>query len=101
MKYKSNKLRKLENNRYSIIVDNMNYCVECGKKRDDLNEIFPGRNRQNSMKYGLVIPMCRSCHRKYTDNRELQLKWMKIGQKAFEDNYDEEFIKIFRRNYID
>lgn len=100
MKVKSSKLAKLEKNRFSILVDNLNYCVECGLRKDDLNEIFPGKNRQNSMKYGLVIPMCRKCHIKYTNDRNMQLKWMKIAQEKFEQTYNEEFINIFRRNYL-
>lgn len=100
MKNKSSKLAKLENNRYSIIADNLNYCIICGKPKQDLNEIFGGRNRQNSMKYGLVIPMCRNCHIKYTNDADMQLKWKKIGQEVFEDTYNEEFIDIFKRNYL-
>lgn len=100
MKKKSSKLAKLERNRFSIITNNLDYCIICGQKKQDLNEIYPGRNRQNSMKYGLVMPMCRRCHTEYTNSREMQLKWMKIGQKAFQQNYDEEFIDIFKRNYL-
>lgn len=100
MKNKSSKLAKLENNRYSIITDNLNYCIICGKPKQDLNEIFGGRNRQNSMKYGLVIPMCRNCHIKYTNDADMQLEWKKLGQEVFEDTYNEEFIDIFKRNYL-
>lgn len=100
MKKKSSKLNKLERNRFSIITDNLDYCIICGKPKQDLNEIFPGRNRQNSMKYGLVIPMCRPCHINYTNNRELQLYWMKLAQELFNETYEEEFINIFRRNYL-
>lgn len=100
MKIKSKKLAKLERNRFSIITDDLTKCIICGMPKQDLNEIFCGRNRQNSMKWGLVIPMCRRCHTEYTNNREMQLKWMKLGQKAFEETYDIDFIEIFKRNYI-
>jgi hypothetical protein len=100
MKKKTSRLAKLERDRFSIITYDLTTCIECGKPKQDLNEIFPGRNRQNSMKYGLVIPMCRSCHIKYTNDRNMQLKWMKIGQKAFEKTYDLEFLDIFKRNYL-
>ena len=100
MKLKSSKLAKLERNRFSIITNNLSYCIVCGKPKQDLNEIFGGRNRQNSMKYGLVIPMCRRCHREYTDNVEMQLKWKKLGQEKFNECYDEDFIDIFKRNYL-
>lgn len=100
MKKKSSKLAKLERNRFSILTNNLDYCIICGKTKQDLNEIYPGRNRQNSMKYGLVIPMCRSCHTKYTNDRNMQLYWMKLGQEKFEEMYEEDFILIFKRNYL-
>ena len=100
MKNKSSKLAKLERNRFSILTDNLDYCIMCGKPKQDLNEIYPGRNRQNSMKYGCVIPMCRNCHTKYTNDRNLQLYWMKLCQKKFNEIYEEDFLSIFRRNYL-
>ena len=100
MKTKSKKLAKLERDRFSIITDDLSTCIICGIPKQDLNEIFGGRNRQNSMKYGLVIPMCRKCHIKYTNDRNMQLKWMKICQKKFEEVYNIDFIDIFKRNYI-
>lgn len=100
MKKKTNKLAKLEKNRFSILTYDLTKCIVCGMPKQDLNEIFCGRNRQNSMKWGLVMPMCRRCHIRYTNDREMQLKWMKIGQKAFEETYDIDFVEIFKRNYI-
>lgn len=100
MKVKSKKLAKLERERFSIITDDLTRCIVCGMPKQDLNEIFPGRNRQNSMKWGLVIPMCRKCHTEYTNNREMQLYWMKLGQEIFKKTYDIDFIEIFKRNYI-
>lgn len=100
MKVKSKKLAKLERDRFSILTYDLTRCIICGMPKQDLNEIYPGRNRQNSMKWGLVIPMCRKCHTEYTNNREMQLKWMKLGQKKFEELYEEDFIDIFKRNYL-
>lgn len=100
MKVKSKKLAKLERDRFSILTYDLTTCIICGKPKQDLNEIYPGRNRQNSMKYGLVMPMCRNCHTEYTNNREMQLKWMRIGQKKFEELYELDFLDIFKRNYL-
>lgn len=100
MKVKSKKLAKLERDRFSILTYDLTTCIECGRPKQDLNEIYPGRNRQNSMKYGLVIPMCRECHTRYTNDRNMQLKWMKLGQQAFEKLYDLDFRDIFKRNYL-
>lgn len=103
MKYKTKKLANLEKNRFSIFTDNLNICMFCGMKATDLNEIFRGRNRQNSMKYGAVIPLCRRCHCKITDNFNLEMKWKIKGQEKIMNYYNmniEEFINIFGRNYL-
>lgn len=100
MKVKSKKLAKLERDRFSILTYDLTTCIICGKPKQDLNEIYPGRNRQNSMKYGLIMPMCRKCHTEYTNNADMQLKWKKIGQKKFEELYDLDFLEIFKRNYL-
>lgn len=103
MKNKSNKLAKLERSRFSIFTDDLDTCMFCGMSATDLNEIFRGRNRRNSMKYGTVQPLCRKCHNKITDNTELETKWKIKGQKKVMEYYKmtkEEFIEIFGRNYL-
>lgn len=103
MKFKSKKLAKLERSRFSIFTDDLDTCIFCGMNATDLNEIFRGRNRQNSMKYGAVIPLCRKCHCKITDNTDLEEKWKIKGQKQVMEYYKmsiEEFIDIFHRNYL-
>jgi hypothetical protein len=103
MKYKTNKLAKLERSRFSIFTDDLDTCMFCGMSATDLNEIFRGRNRRNSMKYGAVIPMCRKCHSKITDDTKLELEWKIKGQKKAMEYYKmsvEEFIEIFGMNYI-
>ena len=103
MKNKSNKLAKLERSRFSIFTDDLETCMFCGMNATDLNEIFRGRNRRNSMKYGAVQPLCRKCHSKITNNTELENKWKIKGQKRVREYYKmsvEEFIDIFHRNYL-
>ena len=95
--------------RYSIIVDDLTKCAECQNKgKMNLHEVFFGRNRQNSIKYGLVIPLCQKEHHNQIEckgihfDKELCDKWHKIGQEVFEKTYPElNFISIFRRNYKD
>ena len=102
MKTKTSKLRKLEESRYSIVYDNLDIRCMCElKPRTDLNEVFCGRNRQNSMKYGCVMPLCRDCHTRYTNDRNIQLHYMKLFQEKFEESHSrQEFIDIFKRNYL-
>lgn len=102
MKKKSSKLAKLEKNRFSIITKKLDICYICKKnKKEDWHEIYEGKNRQVSMKYGEVIPICRKCHEIATNDKTLQEKLHKVGQKAFEKHYkSENFLQVFGKNYL-
>ena len=100
MKQKTSKLRKLENNRTSIMTDNLKKCMLCERNAVNKHEIFFGRNRKNSMKYGLVMPLCYRCHIEIHRNSIQQAIWHVKGQEKFEEIYpDLDFLKIFGRNY--
>lgn len=98
---KSSKLIKLEKNRFSIITDNLNICIICNNSKNHLHEVYFGNNRQNSMKYGCVIPLCFNCHNMIHNNIDLDLYWKKKMQIKFEETYDEDFLSIFYKNYKD
>jgi beta-galactosidase/beta-glucuronidase len=90
-------MNKLEKNRYSLFTDDLEHCILCGATNPDINEIFMGRNRTNSMKYGMCIPLCRFHHLMYHSNRGMQLYWMKLGREEFLKNHsEEEWFKTFR-----
>lgn len=100
IKKRTYKQTKAEKNRISIFTDDLEHCIICGKKRDNLHEVFFGRNRQLSIKYGLVIPLCIKCHQEMHKNKELQEVWHEKGQVAFERAYPKlNFVNIFRKNY--
>lgn len=100
IKKRTNKQAQAEKNRKSIFTNDLYHCIICGKKRDNLHEVFFGRNRQLSIKYGLVIPLCIECHQEIHKNKKIQDIWHKKGQDIFETYYpDLDFLKIFRRNY--
>ncbi len=100
IKKRTYKLAKAEINRTSIFTEDLEHCIICGKKRDNLHEVFFGRNRQLSIEYGLVIPLCLECHREMHKNIELQRVWHEKGQVAFERTYPKlNFVNIFRKNY--
>ena len=96
----SNKIKTLENKRFSILTNDLSYCYLCGKPKNHLHEVFFGKNRVNSMKWGCVVPLCASCHLKVHSNIELDLKLKKLCQKRFIEVYDDDFLSIFRKNYI-
>lgn len=97
----SNKQRKKENNRESIITHDKTKCFICGSKRAlTWHEIFRGRNRSNSIKYQLILRLCLNCHKLYQNNKEFNDYWHAHAQTIFEKKYpNENFIKIFHKNY--
>lgn len=105
IKNKSNKLAKLERNRFSVFTDDLEHCILCSKPREHLHEIIYGKNRINSMKYNFVIPLCANHHTGKEGihfNRELDLYYKRLCQIYFENNIGNriEFIKIFGRSYL-
>ena len=68
MKNKSNKLAKLEKDRFSVFTNNKDKCMFCSATTNlTWHEIFRGRNRANSMKYGFCLRMCLNCHEEKQD----------------------------------
>ena len=100
---KNSYINKLERNRFSIITDDLDHCIECSSMFSiELHEVFFGKNRQSSMKYGCVIPLCRDCHKKIHLNNYLNQHYKRLVQAEFESLYSrEEFVDIFKKNYLD
>ena len=93
----------MKDKRFSIIYDNLDTCCICGNFAEK-HEIFYGKNRKNSIKYGLVIPLCAIHHRDHKQgihfNKKLNDFFKKKGQEVFEEVYkDKDFLKIFGKNY--
>lgn len=101
IKKKSSKLAKLERERFSLFSDDVNRCFLCSSEYNlTYHEIFRGKNRLNSMRYGLCLRLCLYCHEKYQEDKEFNDYWHIKGQVKFEEVYsDLEFIDIFGRNY--
>ena len=95
IKKKSNKLAKLERNRFSILTDDLDHCYICKTMklrevpRQDLHEIFEGRNRQICMKYGFVAPLCRQCH----EDKKAKEYLKQLCMAKAKDKYSEEELK--------
>lgn len=104
MHNKSKKLTKLERNRYSVFSNDTKKCYLCDSKyKLTWHEIYSGRNRQNSMKYGLCLRMCLNCHSREQENSQFNDYWHRQGQLYWEEfiGSREDFIKVFRRNYLE
>lgn len=99
----SKKLAKIEKKRFSVFTTDLSRCYICKKPKNDLHEIFGGRNRQNSIKLGLVLPLCRECHHKAHFNADFSDFLHKLGQSYYEDNlgFKNDFILVFKKNYLE
>ena len=102
MKKKTSKQRKLEEQRHSILTNNLNKCYICKiRKKDDIHEIYAGAKKQMSMKNGFCVPICRKCHSEMQNNEEKMLIYKKKCQQEYEKTHTrEEFIKLIGRNYL-
>ena len=102
LRKKSTNLAKLERKRYSVFTDDLDHCIICGNKKDHLHEIFFGSNRQKSMQYGFVIPLCTEHHAEMHINKDWQEYWHVKGQEYWEKNISsrKEFIRVFGKSYL-
>ena len=100
MKYKSDKLKNLEKNRFSVFTNDLDHCYFCSQTRDDLHELLNGRNRLNSMKWGFVLPLCRKHHIELHNDVKQSIEWKRKCQEYFESKYSYDlWMDIFKRNY--
>lgn len=102
LKNRSSKLNKREKNRFSIIYQDLTKCANCGSKIEiEKNEVFEGAYRQTSITYGMIVPFCRRCHKRFHNERLFNLKYKAMFQiKFLETHLLEEFIEIFKQDYI-
>lgn len=92
--------------RKSKLTNNMHRCYVCGKVNPEIHEIYFGSNRDNSIRYGMVVPLCIEHHRGTFGvhgskggelNRRLKIEGQKAFMKAFPNL---NFEKVFGRNYL-
>lgn len=101
MKNKTNKLRKLERERKSILTDDLEHCFICKNQPIDIHEIYGGANRKISMIKNFCVPLCRTCHTKATLNNDFSLILKKLCQTEFEKTATrEEFMRLIGKNYL-
>lgn len=107
LKQRTSKQAKLERERKSLFTDDLDHCIICGRSPVNNHEIFGGRNRLNSIKYKLVIPLCTCKHHDQVNcrgihfDKKLRDKWHKKGQTKFIETYPNlKFEDIFKENFL-
>ena len=82
-------------------------CEVCGKPYAALHECFFGKNRQNSIKYGMQIRLCYEHHNmpggiNPHHNKAIDDALKREYQAKFEQQYSrEKFIEVFGKNYLE
>ena len=104
IKKRTYKQSKIEKERFSLFTSDLEHCIICGKKKDNLHEVFYGKNRQNSIKYNCILPLCLDHHTGKNgihSNKKMDLYYKQLCQKKLEENCNrDDFIKLFGRNYL-
>jgi hypothetical protein len=94
-------------NRFSILQDKKQ-CYVCGTTQNiNIHEVYFGKNRQNSIKWGCCVYLCSKHHNQSNDgvhfNKELDNHLKQVMEQQFLKHYDktiEDFISIFKKNYL-
>lgn len=94
-----------DNKRYSILCNQLERCMICGRGHAEKHEVFFGSYREASKHYGLVLPLCFEHHR--GDNgphkcRSVDKKYKQVAQCAWEQRYGtrQDFIREFGKSYL-
>jgi 5-methylcytosine-specific restriction endonuclease McrA len=81
-------------------------CFLCGRTGQlDRHHLIGGTaNRKQSEKYGLVVYLCRNCHRLAHEDSGTYLQLHQYGERLWLKNEGgtvEDFIKVFGKNYLE
>lgn len=98
------KISRLERMRFSILTDDLSHCFICGATKHSIHEIYFGRNRVNSMKWGCCVPLCFNHHTGSEGVHNvpaLDSLLKQMCQLKFNEVYPEvDFMSIFMKNYL-
>lgn len=76
-------------------------CYLCGVMGNThRHEPLRASNRQKSKELGLWMPLCPPCHRQVHANRKLELRLKQEAQKLYQNNYGDDFLNRFGKNYL-
>jgi predicted ribonuclease toxin of YeeF-YezG toxin-antitoxin module len=104
-KPKHRKQQKAKNNPMPTAEDICTF-PGCKKGFAHNHEVFFGKNRQNSIKYGMQKRLCYEHHNKPGGinphyNKEIDNQYKQEAQRKFEAEFSRElFVMVFGRNYL-
>lgn len=89
------------------LYEHKDVCFMCGARATEMHHVFHGYgNRKLSDRYGLVVPLCHSCHNEPPNgahfNSAVDDYLKREAQWAFEKEYGHaKFMRVFGRNYLE
>lgn len=92
--------------RFSILVDDLDYCIVCGRPHPHKHEVFFGeKQRSQSIEYGMVLPLCYEHHEGNESphhNIEIDMRYKKMAQEKWESTYGtrEDFRGVYGKSYL-
>ena len=78
-------------------------CLICGREASDRHHLFSGTaNRRLSEEDGMVVMLCRKCHRMVHDDPNWNKATKAYGQRLWEEKYGtrEEFIRRYGKSWL-
>ena len=89
--------------KHSILTDDLEHCIFCGREPVQFHHIFGGPYRNTATEMDMIVPLCWECHMKlHTDpNQRERYRLMRDAQWMYEaDHTREEFMQIFGKSYL-
>lgn len=85
----------------SIMTNDLDHCYFCQRARQHIHHMMNAANKKKAEKYGLLLPVCFSCHTKIHGDPLYMLAVRQMGQGRFEELYSRElWMKEFGKNYL-
>ena len=85
------------------ILQTNKFCFFCGNPKVDVHHVRLGNcSRETAEKYHLIAYLCREHHDSLHRNADMKLLLQQYAQIQFEAKHShEEYMKIFKKNYLE
>ena len=85
----------------SVITDNLDFCIECGRPREHMHHCLYGNKHKQCDEDRLIVPLCVNCHILLHNDNKLSLKYKQMAQVVYENKHShEEYMKRYGKNYL-
>ena len=84
------------------MLDERKQCFICGRRGPlDRHHCLSGSARKMADKYGLMVYLCRDCHRALHDKGKYDMELKQFAQRQFEKTHSrDEFRKVFGKSWL-